>query len=200
MASIHSDSDTEISGASSNEDSDGEDSNDKSIDGESSEDGLPLDRPDPYNSDFSSTTITFSHASIRDYLVRESNPAKRDFHTDLGIGISVPDAEKHITTTCLMVLTGQLKLPYRQSDKDTDSESSSESGEDDGNSDIHSDEIVSDLQDYAADHFIDHLSRTDRVTITSEEQQTITTSLLSLFTDNDAIDNWINVRVPIILI
>lgn len=190
-------SDTDISDRSSNEESD-EDRNDVSTDGESSGDDLPLDRPDPYNSPFSSTTITFSHASIRDYLVRESNPSKREFSADLGIGVNIPDAEKHITITCLKVLTEETKLPYQENNSDSDETSSSSSesdSSDDEKSDVrstHSDETVFDLEDYAADHFIHHLKLTDRATLTAEEQEIITRNLMKIFTYSDAIDNWID--------
>ena len=39
-----------------------------------------------YNSDFSTTLLGFSHASIRDYLVQEGSPTTRKYPVDLGIG------------------------------------------------------------------------------------------------------------------
>jgi hypothetical protein len=209
-SSAHSDADTAISGGSSDWESDGSDDSD-ATDGESSSSSdLPESKPDPYNSPSSSTTITFSHASIRDYLIRESNPLKKEFHDDLGIGVNTNETEKHITITCLKVLTAELKLPYREDSESSDDSDSDDSGSDsledansddsgadskDGKSDdgsTQSDEYVWDLEDYAADHFMDHLKRTDKATLTTDEQTSITKSLVQLFTDADSIDNWID--------
>lgn len=52
-----------------------------------------------YQSDPASTTVEFSHASVRDYLGQEGMPA------ELGIGIKTNDTQRQIATTCLSVIT-----------------------------------------------------------------------------------------------
>jgi len=69
-----------------------------------SKDGLDASSDDEsdegqgYQSDPASTTVEFSHASVRDYLGQEGMPA------ELGIGIEMNDTQRRIATTCLSVI------------------------------------------------------------------------------------------------
>jgi hypothetical protein len=210
------DSDTDTSGNNLDYDSVDSESDDASNDDNNSSSGndLPEDKPDPYNSPSSTTTITFSHASIRDYLIRESNPTKQEFPSDLGIGVDITTAEKHIAITCLRVLTEEVKLPYREYNSDDEwsdesddqsDENSNESSDDDGtgsedSSDdadseagsAHSDEYVWDLEDYSADYFMEHFVHTKNSALTPNEKSSITRSLIKLVTDDVAVENWID--------
>lgn len=197
------DSHTEAGGDDNSENSgENESGDDNGSVAESSDEDPPPDTQlsDPYASDFYTTVIQFSHASIRDYLVRESNPAKREFPADLEISIDTVEAEKHIALTCLQVLTEELKLPSTDdSDSDgsgdgNDGASDHDSGNNDTNEETNGPEemsLVWDLMDYAADNFIKHLHHTQISSMTIEDEQAITRSLLRLFTDIEATINWI---------
>lgn len=62
------------------------------------------DDQDQYNYPFGSTHLEFSHASVRDYLLRDGRRDTRKWPDDLGIGIDVDKAQYHIAATLLDVL------------------------------------------------------------------------------------------------
>jgi hypothetical protein len=190
-------SDTEARDSDDSGQSGGDGSDDESEAGADSSDGglLPeVQSSDPYDSDFWTTVIQFSHASIRDYLLWESNPATREFAADLGISINTIEAEKHLAIMCLQILTEELKMP---SDVDwlTDYSDDSAGEDDSGNDDTKSSDDtrpVYDLEDYAGDNFIKHLTHTQKSTLTIEDEQVITRSLLHLFTNPTFLTHWID--------
>jgi hypothetical protein len=169
--------------------SEGEGSDDNSEAGtESSSGGLfpEAQSSDLYDSDFWTTVIQFSHASIRDYLVRESNPATREFAADLGISINTVEAEKHLTMLCLQILTEELKMPLNVAWlTDNSCDSASEDGSDDTRP-------VYDLEKYAGDNFMKHLTHTHKSTLTTEDEQLITRCLMNLLTDHTFLTHWID--------
>ena len=57
-----------------------------------------------YDSPFDTTYLEFSHASVRDFLMREGRPETRKWPTDLGVGVEVNNAELHISAVLLDVL------------------------------------------------------------------------------------------------
>lgn len=191
------DFDTESGDDGDTEKSGGDDSDDESEAGTEASDGglLPeVEASDPYNSDFYTTVIQFSHASIRDYLVRESNPATREFSADLGISINTIEAEKHLAITCLQILTEELKVPADvdwKSDYSGDS-TSEQGGDNDDKKGSDKTHPVYDLEDYAGDNFIKHLTRTQKLTLTTEDEQLITRSLLHLFVNPTSLTHWVD--------
>jgi NACHT domain len=190
-------SDTEAGNDNESEKSGGDGSDDESDGGmESSSGGLlpEVQSSDPYDSDFWTTVIQFSHASIRDYLVRESNPATREFAADLGISINTVEAEKHLAMICLQILTEELRMP---SDVDwlTDDSDDSASEDGNGNSDTKSSDDtrpVYDLEHYAGENFIKHLTHTQKSTLAAEDEQGITSSLLRLLLNPIYLTHWID--------
>jgi hypothetical protein len=48
------------------------------------------------------------------------------------------------------------------------------------------------LEDYAGDNFIKHLTHTQKSTLTIEDEQVITRSLLNLFTNPTFLTHWID--------
>lgn len=117
-----------------------------------------------FESDFKATTVKFSHASIRDYLVQEGRPETRKY-SKLKIGIEMAQAEQHIVATCLRELCSSAS-------KTTD-------------------EITS-LVGYAADHFMEHLVSLNKDTMSQEDKQTILRSLYLLFSDELIIKHWLD--------
>jgi len=189
-------SDTEADNDDESEKSGRDGSGDESEGGtKSSSGGLPeVQLSDPYDSDFWTTVIQFSHASIRDYLVRESNPATREFAADIGISINTVEAEKHLAMICLQILTEELRVP---SDVDwlTDDGDDSTSEDGDGNNDTKSSDDtrpVYDLEHYAGENFIKHLAHTQKSTLTAVDEQGITKSLLRLFFNPTYLTHWID--------
>jgi Cdc6-like AAA superfamily ATPase len=189
----------DVSDTDSKNDSDGEKSRGSGSDGDdsktgaaSSEGSLPdFEASDPYNSDYYTTVVKFSHASIRDYLVRESNPATREFPADLGISIDTVEAEKHLAMVCLQILTEELKMPANIDWKSDYSGSEDGEGNEDRN-DSGETYPVYDLEDYAGDNFIKHLTHTQKSTLTFEDEQLITRSLLHLFVNQTSLTHWID--------
>ena len=57
-----------------------------------------------YDSPFDTTYLEFSHASVRDFLLKEGTPETQKWPTDLGVGVEVNNAQLHITTVLLNVL------------------------------------------------------------------------------------------------
>lgn len=118
----------------------------------------------PYGSDFKTTLLGFSHASIRDYLVQEGRPATRKYPVDLGIGIDVNKAEHHITVTCLSILC------------DTEHESLF---------------IEDNMLEYAADNFLKHLQKVDRSSLSKPEKRSVVRPLFTIFQSNSITKRWI---------
>lgn len=118
-----------------------------------------LDPAESFESDLETTSVKFSHASIRDYLVQEGKPETCKY-SKIKIGIDMAQAEQHITATCLSVLCNR-KV------KTTDE--------------------VTSLVWYAADHFMEHLVRLNKATMSQEEKQTILRYLFLLFSDESII-------------
>lgn len=117
-----------------------------------------------YNSDFGTTLLRFSHASIRDYLVQEGSPTTRKYPVDLGIGIDVNKAEHHITATCLSMLC------------DTEHEL------------LFAD---NNILGYAADNFLRHLQKVDRSSLSKQEKQTLIRPLFTVFQSESIMERWI---------
>ena len=117
-----------------------------------------------YDSDFETTLLGFSHASIRDYLVQEGKPTTRKYPVDLGIGIDINKAEHHITATCLSILC------------DTEHES------------LFSD---NNMLKYAADNFLKHLLKVDRSSLSSQEKQIVIRPLFTIFQSDPIMKRWI---------
>lgn len=120
--------------------------------------------PRRYDSDFKTTLLVFSHASIRDYLVQEGRPTTRKYPVDLEIGVDVNKAEHHITATCLSILCC------------TEHES------------LFSDDS---MMEYAADNFLKHLQRVDRTGLTKQEKRTVIRPLFTIFQSDSVIKSWI---------
>ena len=116
-----------------------------------------------YDSDFNTTLLGFSHASIRDYLVQEGRPSTRRYPVDLGIGVDYNKAEHHITATCLSILC-----------------------------DIEHEEMFleSKILRYAADNFLKHLRAVDRSSLSKQEKQIIVRPLFTVFQDGEIIESW----------
>lgn len=112
-----------------------------------------LDPTESFESNLETTSVKFSHASIRDYLVQEGRPETCRF-SKIKIGIDMAQAEQHITATCLSVLCS------RESDV---------------------------LVCYAADHFMEHLVRLNKATMSQEDKETILRHLFLLFSDESII-------------
>ena len=118
----------------------------------------------PYSSDFKTTLLGFSHASIRDYLVQEGRPATRKYPVDLGIGIDVNKAEHHITATCLSILC------------DTEHESLF---------------FDNNMLEYAADNFLKHLQKVDRSSLSKQEKKSVVRPLFTIFQSDSIMKRWI---------
>lgn len=118
----------------------------------------------PYGSDFKTTLLGFSHASIRDYLVQEGRPATRKYPVDLGIGIDVNKAEYHITETCLSILC------------DTEHESLF---------------FDNNMLEYAADNFLKHLQKVDRSSLSKQEKISVVRPLFTIFRSDSIMKRWI---------
>lgn len=127
---------------------------------------LEEDDPDlgTYNSDFGTTLLGFSHASIRDYLVQEGSPTTRKYPVDLGIGIDVNKAEHHITATCLSILC------------DTEHELLF---------------VDNNILGYAADNSLRHLQKVDRSSLSKQEKQTLIRPLFTVFQTESIMERWI---------
>ena len=122
------------------------------------------DYPPTYDSDPNTTLLGFSHASIRDYLVQEGRPTTRKYPVDLGIGIDVNKAEHHITATCLSILC------------DTEHEFL-----------ISNDDIL----EYAADNFLKHLQKVDRLSLSKQEKKMIVQPLFTVLQSDSSLERWI---------
>lgn len=118
----------------------------------------------PYGSDFKTTLLGFSHASIRDYLMQEGRPATRKYPVDLGIGIDVNKAEHHITATCLSILC------------DTEHESLF---------------FDNNMLQYAADNFLKHLQKVDRSSLSKQEKRSVVRPLFTIFQSDPIMKRWI---------
>ena len=118
----------------------------------------------PYDSDFKTTVLGFSHASIRDYLVQEGRPTTRKYAVDLGIGIDVNKAEHHITATCLSVLC------------DTEHEFLF---------------VDNNMLEYAADNFLKHLQKVDRSSLSKQEKNLVVRPLFTIFQSDSIMKRWI---------
>lgn len=118
----------------------------------------------PYGSDFKTTLLGFSHASIRDYLVQEGRPATRKYPVDLGIGIDVNKAEHHITATCLSILCDSEHEPLF---------------------------FDKNMLEYAADNFLKHLQKVDRSSLSKQEKISVVRPLFTIFQSDSIMKRWI---------
>ena len=118
-----------------------------------------------YDSDFNTTLLGFSHASIRDYLVQEGRPSTRRYPVDLGIGVDYNKAEHHITATCLSILC-----------------------------DIEHEAMFLDnhMLRYAADNFVKHLQEVDRLSLSKQAKQIIVRPLFNVFHNDSIIKRWVD--------
>lgn len=135
----------------------GENVEDEDLDGD-------LNPSESFESDFGTTSVKFSHASIRDYLVQEGRPKTRKY-SKIKVSIDMARAEQHIATTCLSVLCS---------------------------SGFKTDEEVASLVKYAADHFLEHLILLDKATMSQEDKQMVLRPLFQLFSDDLIIKAWLN--------
>ncbi len=117
-----------------------------------------------HDSDFQTTVLGFSHASIRDYLVQEGRPTTRKYPVDLGIGVDVNKAEHHITATCLSILC------------DTEHEA------------LFSD---NNMLDYVADNFLKHLQKVDRSSLSKQEKEIVIRPLFTIFQNDSIMKRWV---------
>ena len=117
-----------------------------------------------YDSDFKTTLLGFSHASIRDYLVQEGRPTTRKYPVDLASGVDVNKAEYFITATCLSILC----------DSEHDSLFSDNS-----------------MLEYAASNFVKHLLRVDRSSLTKQEKKNVISPLFTIFQSFIIMRRWI---------
>ena len=119
---------------------------------------------------FKTTVIKFSHASIRDFLLKEGTPEKRQAPSRLKIGFEVGKAEQHITETCLAL------IQESESVRKGSFEASS-------------------ITNYAAQYFMSHLIAIDRSTLSEAEKASIKRSLLAIFYKREGISPWLeNIR------
>lgn len=118
-----------------------------------------------YDSDFNTTLLRFSHASIRDYLVQEGTPSTRVYPEDLGIGVDYNKAEHHITATCISILC-----------------------------DIEHEDMFLDnnILRYAADNFLKHLRKVDRSSLSVQEKKIIVRPLYTVFQDDSILERWMD--------
>ena len=118
-----------------------------------------------YDSDFNTTLLGFSHASIRDYLVQEGRPSTRRYPVDLGIGVDYNKAEHHITATCLSILC-----------------------------DIEHEAMFLDnhMLTYAADNFLKHLQEVDRSSLSKQQKEIIVRPLFNVFQNDSIIERWMD--------
>lgn len=123
-----------------------------------------LNPGESFDSDFKTTSVKFSHASIRDYLVQEGSP-KTCKYSKLKVGIDMARAEQHIAITCLSVLCSR---------------------------GFETDKEVPSLVAYAADHFLEHLVEFDKATMSQEDKQMVLRPLFQLFGDDLIIKAWLN--------
>ena len=117
-----------------------------------------------YDSDFNTTLLGFSHASIRDYLVQEGRPTRR-YPVDLGIGVDCNKAEHHITATCLSIL-----CDFEHEDMFLDCK----------------------ILRYAADNFLKHLQEVDRSSLSTQQKQIIVRPLFNVFHNDPIIERWVD--------
>lgn len=120
--------------------------------------------PPTYDSNFETTLLGFSHASIKDYLVQEGRPTTRKYPVDLGIEVDINKAEHHITATCLSILC------------DTEHEF------------VFSD---NNMLEYTADNFLKHLQNVDRSSLSKEKKQTVIRPLFTIFQSDSIMERWI---------
>ena len=118
-----------------------------------------------YDSDFNTTLLGFSHASIRDYLVQEGRPSTRRYPVDLGIGVDFNKAEYHITATCLSILC------------DIEHEAMF---------------LGNNILRYAADNILKHLQEVDRSSLSKQQKQVIVRPLFTVFQNDSIIERWID--------
>ena len=122
------------------------------------------DEMELYDSDFKTTRLGFSHASIRDYLVQEGRSTTRKYPEDLGIGVDVNKAEHHITKTCLSILCDtEHKFVFSNDD----------------------------MLEYAADNFLKHLQKIERSSLTLKEKEEVIRPLIILFQSDLIMRRWI---------
>jgi hypothetical protein len=122
------------------------------------------DELDPLHSDPATTQVGFSHGVIKDFLLHGGQSK------DVGIGVDAEAGHTHIALTCLLVLTDQVAKV-------------------DG-----ADWPPPNLSDYAADHFLHHLSKVNRDKVGVTTQTQIIQLLCSIFTDPVAIESWFRNR------
>ncbi|KAI9792037.1 MAG: hypothetical protein M1835_008091 [Candelina submexicana] len=113
-----------------------------------------MDKNEGFQSDFTTTVLQFSHASIRDYLVQEGRPDSRKWPFDIGIGIEINKAHYHIAQTCLSILASAThKIVYKPPN----------------------------LIPYAVEFGMSHLLDVDRSLLNPAEKEAILRPLLQLF-------------------
>ena len=118
-----------------------------------------------FDSDFRSTTVRFTHASIRDYLLQEGAPATRMYPKDVLVGIDIARSEAHVLKTCLKVLVDKNHV------------------EDFG---------LPNLREYSASNFLKHLCTIDRSQIHFEDRIVILKALYDIFNEVDYIRIWVD--------
>ena len=118
-----------------------------------------------FDSEFRSTTVRFSHASIKDYLLQEGAPATRKYSEDLVVGIDLAKSEGHILKTCLTVLA----------DKDHEEKFGRPN-----------------LREYAASNFLKHLCILDRSQMHADDKIVIIKALYDIFNERDYIKLWVD--------
>ena len=119
---------------------------------------------DPLHSDPTTTQVGFSHGVIKDFLLC------RGQSKGVGIGVDLAAGHIHIALTCMLILTNQLPKV-------------------DG-----AEWPLPDLSDYAADHFLHHLSMLERDKVEVTVRTQIVRLLYSIFTDSGAVDFWFQCR------
>ncbi len=116
-----------------------------------------------FQSDFMTTVIQFSHASIRDYLVQEGKPDTRKWPSDLGIGIEINNAQYHIAQTCLSILSSATHtIEYKPPN----------------------------LFDYALEFGMTHLLRVDRLRLSKVQKPAVLRPLFELFYAQSMTERW----------
>lgn len=117
-----------------------------------------------FDSEFRSTLVRFSHASIKDYLLQKGAPTTRRYCEDLVVGIDLVRSEGHILTRCLTVLA----------DKDHEQKYGHPN-----------------LRGYAASNFLKHLCTVDRSQVRVDGKIVIIKGLYNIFNEADYIDLWV---------
>jgi len=104
---------------------------------------------------WSSITVNFSHASIRDYLAEEANPVKRQWY-DCSLIIADPNvAHLHLAFVCVRIFTGDVAESYN----------------------------VPSLKDYAKRHYMKHLAHVDFAAIDASNHMEEMLKIAELFYD-----------------